>query len=424
MDFLQKEYKKSNKNQNHVFGKRIYLSRPESKLYPNRSPPPFNKLKSTSLIFDKLGESTRTEPSHDISDSCTQTSKTILQLANLESGNLTPDSLMSSPRSPKLFNTLNNQEVETKLEISLHHSDMPSNCTLDSSVNVEQPVVPQFMRKSSLQRYLNNNEPTKTIPLEDEVTKYTKPSLREAFLAKKQSNEASICHCRSRFLQQTSPLRNLPPESQKKTNKFLRSYSYVEENPNFLPEYMEEERKLPQVSRFTVKSIKEQVYSNRASPVKYYNLDNIESPRILTSHISRFEEIKSPYYSPRQNRSRRSTSFMSPTIASQQRNQQYMVETVKKLISPTRHGKSISPECNLTEIIDPKHIRNKKVPYIDQSKSHVEMRKPEKNSSSIKSRNHVETMEKTISAKTMFDEDLLNIDLLSLEIKTSEVFLN
>lgn len=68
---------------------------------------------------------------------------------------------------------------------------------------------------------------------------------------------------------------------------------------------------------------------------------------------------------------KRSLSFMSPTISSESKDQSLEIETIQKLISPTKKGRSLSPNNDMMGDVS-NNAPTKKVPYIDSSKASLD----------------------------------------------------
>lgn len=315
---------------------------------------------------------------NDLHDSGTQTSKTILQLANMEVvGTMSPDSLMSSPR----------------------------NC--DSLTNLEQDTLlyetPLKQHEFNRRQYLYNEK----TPTDDRNNK----SLIEMFLAKSNNKARSTCDCtpnnenRAKFLQQTSPLRYIS----KHTVLTLKSQSYIE--PNCRRDVEVEFETHPVRNRFVVKKVKEYTETDETKPVKYFCPKNIEDNRY---------PIEVDLYSPKINKeccsSKRGSSFMCPTISSENKNKLPEVQCLNKLISPTRRGRSYSPSEKRGES---KH----KIPYIDQSQESCVCKESgfaEPKMSVKKTEFQIPEIKVLNSRPSPFEEDLLKIDQLSLNM-SSEV---
>lgn len=295
------------------FGTRIYMSHPE-----NKRPSYYQEyLKSNIAIPVKETCSTslpnldKTDSTNKGADSYTQTSKTILQLAELESGYLSPDSLTSSP---------NKQTVKKKNQFT--------NPYLSCSENFDMSV--PYIRKRCVQDYLYECYDTKKTPREETCNSYQNASLTNTFLAKKHNEGTNLTYgYRSRFLQQTSPLRNLTSCSP--TSSF-KSQSYFE--PKTSSCHKAKKNVFP-VSRFTVKKLRNQeVVHDMPSLISWSKSEQIDEK---VNESGKSKNVK------KLSVNKRGTSFMSPTIASEQRNQQHLVKSFDRSMSPTKRGRSLSP---------------------------------------------------------------------------------
>lgn len=296
---------------------------------------------------------------NDVNDSGTQTSKTILQLAKMEmTDTLSPDSLMSSPRD----------------------SGSLTNFEEDASVD-EVPVKRHVYNR---RQYLYN---------ERTPTNERNKSLIEMFLAKS-NNKAPNIENKARFLQQTSPLRYISKES----SITLKSQSYVEPKSRITIDTRITRNK------FKIKNVKEYVEEDETKPVKYFCPDNSEPSKF---------PLDADLYSPKTKEcgsSKRGNSFMCPTISSENKNKLPEIQCLNKLISPTRRGRSYSPDERRG------FSKHRIIPYIDQSKESCAY----KDSGFVDNKKPATKTEIQILRKSPFEEDLLKIDQLSLNV-SSEV---
>lgn len=306
---------------------------------------------------------------HDLHDSGTQTSKTILELAKIEMTRreISPDSLMSSPPRDDFLSDFEDDEF------------------LD--VNEQKHV---FKRR----QYVGRDEATAR---GDDVKTTNSKSLIEMFLAKTKTKSGH--ENRARFLQQISPLRYIPKEDSSMT---LKSQSYIEPN------------------RFRVKTVKDcAVEKNDIKPVKYFTNGDCNKTEVAT--ITK----------------RANCNFMCPTISSENKNKLPEVQCLNKLISPPRRGRSYSPEEQRHVVVaaaappPPPIVENSnskhKIPYIDQSEESCVYMNRDKDSGFSDNKKIVgarKTDEIPIANPLLkpspFDEDLLKIDELSLNL-SSEV---
>lgn len=209
-------------------------------------------------------------------------------------------------------------------------------------------------------------------------------SLIEMFLMKsKQKTEPFGFENRTKFLQQISPLRYISKENSVRT---LKSQSYVEPKV--------------QTHRFKVKLVKDFVMeTDEIKPVEYFSGENKTES------------------SPRHN-----ASFMCPTISSENKNKLPQVQCISKLISPTRRGRSFSPEQKLST-----SESKRKIPYIDQSQQSSVYSKDrdsgfsDNKKSVITKKDEFEVVNPLLKSPP-FEEDLLKIDELSLNISSEVIY--
>ncbi|XP_030767623.1 uncharacterized protein LOC115891312 [Sitophilus oryzae] len=288
---------------------------------------PRNIFESTSFVWPshRNRNCSYRSNSESLRNSSTQTSKTVIALPVSDSPRMSPDSL-----SPK---------TEYNPDILCHQPVCASKSTFIEGGDVS------FSRKNCVLRYLHNRddeskEPDSTIELAGDSL--TKVYLEKNRLKQFDSGANRLNSTRSRFLQQTSPLRNL-------TSKFpleLKNQSTSLENTKAIIPI------LPSMTRFKVKNVKEKpIVPNPVKPVKYF----CEKDFSLNLNSNKITPRNKP------------CSFMSPTFSSEQKNKMRDIKTVTKLISPTRRGRSASPKANLQRA--PSVI--KKVPYIDKSSSSI-----------------------------------------------------
>lgn len=328
-----------------------------------------------------------------------------------------------------------------------------------------------FNRKAAINQFFEACQSPngyKTPTPEREET-YPKKSLMETFLSKSKNRDNSqhssektyVIHegsgsssgCdenKSKFLQQTSPLRHLI----KQDPNTLKSKSCVESyHPSYVSDFHKEDLKLPPENRFKVTNVRNKVAKDETKSVKYFcntalldvkeKQEKIDSPPCQSPC-----ETDSSRQSPRVfQQNKRSNSFMSPTFASEQRNQLREIKHVTGLISPTRRGRSSSPKVtNIVEKLSPRPAI--KIPYIDQSDQEIPVHDndiPISNESryckdpKVRYKGNGSQTTKLVNSlalrkarekgkiitpllnKPVFEEDLLRIDELSLDITTSEV---
>lgn len=283
---------------------------------------------------------------NDLHDSGTQTSKTILELAKME---------ISGDISPD--------------------SLMSTPC--DSLTNFDDEILPDVIEKTLPEKHIYKRKQAiynkETITTRNESNK----SLIEMFLAKSKTKNNTHDN-RAKFLQQMSPLRYIPKEN----DITLKSQSYVEPKEQ---------------SRFKIKNVRDFVIEkDETKPVRYFS--GYENKEIDDS-LSAKESTK-----------RETNNFMCPTISSENKNKLPEVQCLQKLISPTRRGRSYSPEEKRVPFIS-----KPKIPYIDQSEdSFACVIVRDKDSGFCDKK-----LNKT--SKPLFEEDLLKIDQISLNLSSEVV---
>lgn len=407
------ELRKVLKPQRHVFSNRVYLShcdeRPPCRHFQEHRygnlPTPENNVEMSKLkIFG---------------DSYTQTSKTILQLAKQQqSRDVSPDSLMQSPRdveptecgSPLVNISEDNYSLDGSVEEHTETFDLNnklSNPDLDNGPDchcldsiAEREKCSAFSRKVNI---LDFTRVSQRVVDNQEI--FPNMSLTETFLAKAKHKE-NESDKRSNFHRQNSPLKH----SHREHCKTLKSQSFVE---SYHPHVVQEN---PFITRFRLKSVRQKLAENDANPKNYLRKTSVDL------HVANGSgEGKSAQTSPERPRREQKSSFMSPTIASEQKNILPEVHHVHGLISPIRRGRSSSPK--VTNRVQLFNHDDAKVPYIDQSDASVQD-SSESGSSSKTVVNKIIASAKLIpplANRPIFDEDLLRIDELSLDITSSEV---
>ncbi|XP_018327660.1 uncharacterized protein LOC108738645 [Agrilus planipennis] len=320
-----------------------------------------SKLKtSISFISNELSYKSQSPRNYQKENICTQTSKTILELAKLENDGMSPDSLNNSPKHNQTgpeANIVNKEPVIDQADKGDH----------ESIVNKESTVA--FARKGYITRCTHKGAEVQVQTVETSQNPIVKYSLTEQFLSKKKSltnkSITSTSEHRSQFLQQTSPLRNLvtsnttmaPNKTIIPFNKDFRSQSFVE--PSGIPNYIGDESRFverPQASRFTIKRIKERRPSGeRSRHFKFRSSSNKGGSGNRTRNTSPNDRTK------------KSSNFMAPTLASEQKNRLPEVRTFTNLIPSPRRGRTLSPKRLAAEVIERIHnLPLQKVPYIDQ----------------------------------------------------------
>lgn len=408
------ELRKVLKPQRNVFSNRVYLSHCDEKLPCTR----FQDYRYGNL---QATENNTEMPKLKIfGDSYTQTSKTILQLAKQQqSRDVSPDSLMPSPREDVEPSECKNPLVNISEDIysldgsvedhteTFDLSNKPSNHNLNKGDEcrylesiAEREQYTGFTRKVNIldftrvsQRHVDNQEI------------FPNMSLTETFLAKAKHKE-NESDKKSNFLRQSSPLKHVHRDQCKplKSRSFVESY-----HPHVVPEN-------PFITRFRLKGVRQKLAENDANPNEYFHKTSVDL------HVPNDSgEGKSAQTSPERRRTEQKSSFMSPTIASEQKNILPEIHHVHGLISPIRRGRSSSPK--VTNRVQLFNHDEPKVPYIDQSDASAQD-SSESGSSSKTVVNKIIASAKLIpplANRPIFDEDLLRIDELSLDITSSEV---
>lgn len=312
----------------------------------------------------------------DLHDSGTQTSKTILELAKMEMAKISPDSLMSSPK------------------------DCDSLCNSEDDVSEEQPKQ-HACRTSFNRRQYVYNDATPTNDLNK--------SLIEMFLAKskvRSQDPPPDAEPKTRFLQQMSPLRYIPKHS----SLTLKSQSCVE-TKNDVSEFPTEQRSR---NRFKVKNVREFVENDETKPVKYFCPEAADAEK-----FPRDAELLTPRGKECCN-AKKGSSFMGPTISSENKNKLPEIQCLNKLISSPRRGRSYSPE-ERRGAVESYGDRKNKIPYIDQSEESLKDSSSDKNQAQKRDIQMADIkLNNPVPRTSVFEEDLLKIDQLSLNL-SSEV---
>lgn len=333
----------------------------------------------------------------EVKDSSTQTSKTIIQLAKIETGEMSPDSLSPTPRNCKPEYCSSNFE----------------NFTLEGSITDSASY--RFSRKNNIVQYfqsiedhgLDNKDASPTIS--SPAGEYPRKSLIETYLEKSR-NRANNVMPKSHESTSAEIIKYEQPNNQSNvimdeepasisTSHNFKSQSLIDAyHQNYLSPHVE--RVQPQYTRFTVKNIRERNHVN----IMYR--DTI------------YETSRAAY------RNRRSNSFMLPTVSSEQKSKIDEVRTIRKLISPTRRGRSISPNpnraSNKVEVFRPEPER---IPYIDQSRSEIFSHKtsPTKERKTLVERIKTPNKMSPVLPAADFQKDMMRIDRMSLTLLPSDV---
>ncbi|RZB40601.1 protein FAM179B-like, partial [Asbolus verrucosus] len=284
--------KNENINQKSIFSYNVYRTNNEQR----PSVPTTTNFKSTSassalwndpevLYVNEKVLKRRTRRKGILRESSTQTSKTILQLAQLEAGYMSPDSLTASPRDCGNYSMANcpysvsNRLSDYTLEGSCHEQD----CLFNTKRRERTP--PKFFDKPLTQTFLERNRNKILAKRFDAITCYKRESRSDPHTMKSRS--------------------------------FVGSYDH----PNYIQEPMEVKRRpmgSPKV-RFHRKSSK--------------SLDLPDN-----SFVRR--KSSSVCYVPQ-------NTFMCPTAASQIKSKMAEIQGTNSLIPAMRRGRSTSPKPSI-----------------------------------------------------------------------------
>lgn len=267
-------------------------------------------------------------------ENSTQTSKTTVAMVQTELDmRLSPDSL--SPKQGNRKPTIVNDKVIDMMESVLKVNELGSL---------------SFSRRSNVVQYLESCEQFQ------KQTLLSGNSLTKAFLARIRNRMGQTpCQLQS-HKQQNLVLNKSIPSPKEIASQKLKSQSYLESPERKESFFMKEAKsKTPtRSSRFVVTNVTEKIsVEDRTKSVKYY----------CRSRAS--DSVGTP------TRERRSTSFMSPTISSEQKDQSIDMKSIEKLISPIRRGRSLSPKKSV--VMNPEDPeKEKNVPYFDRSNHTLE----------------------------------------------------
>lgn len=386
---------------------KTFDSLPVSAFYQrgNEHNQPTNSLKACSLLSlvdkcdtdEKGGKIIYKNFNFDeVKDSSTQTSKTIIQLAKLEAGEMSPDSLSPTPRNHR----------HEHYNSSLEHFPLEEPSNDCSSLH--------FSRKNNIVQYLQSLEEPNVVENKNTcqqtgatVEGYPRKSLIETYLEKSRNrmnatlvrSHDSISGDMVKYIQPAQPpnvVIDEEPISISPGHNF-KSQSLVDDyHQNYLSPYGD--RVQPQYTRFTVKNVRERNHVNIMYRDTFY------------------ERTKAKL------RTKRSNTFMLPTLASEQKSKIGEVRAIKKLISPTRRGRSSSPNpiSNKVEIFPPEPVR---IPYVDQSTSEIFSRKtsPQKERKSLIESAKLRQKITPVLPPSDFERDMMRIDQMSLTLLPSDV---
>ncbi|KAI4459304.1 clasp [Holotrichia oblita] len=367
--------------------------------------PPSNSLNTCSLLSlvdkcdtdEKGGQIIYKNYNFDeVKDSSTQTSKTIIQLAKIETGEMSPDSLSPTPRNYNADYSSSNFE----------------NFTLDGSFDDYNSCKPST--KATVANYFQSLEQTNEIdkksvppPVVSVSGEYPRKSLIETYLEKSRHRMNNVSKSREstsreiiKYVQPNNPNSIHIDEEpiSMSTNHNFKSQSVVDNyHPTYLSPHLE--RRQPQYTRFTVKNIRERNHLN------------------ITYRDTIYESPKAAY------RNRRSNSFMLPTVSSEQKSKIDEVRNLRRLISPTRRGRSISPNPKASNRVEIFRLEAERIPYIDQSRSEIFRRRhsPTKERKSLIERAKTPPKISPVLPAADFKRDMMRIDQMSLTLLPSDV---
>lgn len=318
----------------------------------------------------------------------TQTSKTILQLAKIETGCISPDSLTTTPRQRNCSlenypysTTLNHRLSDFTLEGSCHEQD----CLFSkkNSPKKYNSIDPNQITQGDYHHRRALSPPQRLAPpvaRNHPESPRSYPPLIKTFLERNRTRKTENLELFTSYRRDWSK-----PGSASRSKSFIENYHH----PNYIRD--QENLKLPKVVPQKTVNFK----INRRSS-KSLNLPDNSFVRKKSSSICYQAQ----------------NTFMCPTASSQIKSKMPEIQSVNHLIPPTRRGRSTSPRASN----DTRRFEgSRKIPYIDQSKSDL--------SSATTIVNTVRNPEKAVArsplktAKTkqsVFEEDLLKIDDLSL----------
>ncbi|XP_031334614.1 uncharacterized protein LOC116164557 isoform X2 [Photinus pyralis] len=156
--------------------------------------------------------------------------------------------------------------------------------------------------------------------------------------------------CRTRFLRQTSPLRNL----QHCQDNSLKSESYLESRSGPLSSRQADVQQLSTSVANNGQNHSECYRSNSQLLEDGQENQGCSKTNRTTEWASR-NEIQG-------------TSFMLPTMSSERKNQQHLINSLSQLISPSRRAASVSPNSRASEMESFKEP----VPYFEQAQMATE----------------------------------------------------
>lgn len=332
----------------------------------------------------------------EVKDSCTQTSKTIIQLAKIETGEMSPDSLSPTPRNYNADYSSSNFE----------------NFTLDGSITDYNSC--RHSTKATVANYFKSLENANDIDKKDIAPpsvslggEYPRKSLIETYLEKSRHRMNNVSKSREstsrevmKYIQTNKPV-NIHIDEEPINMSAIHNFKSQSVIDNYHTTYLSPhlERIQPQYTRFTVKNIRNRNHLNITYRDTIY-----ESPKPAC-------------------RNRRSNSFMLPTVSSEQKSKIDEVRNIRKLISPTRRGRSISPNPNASNRVEVFRVEAERIPYIDQSNSEIFRRRqsPVKERKSLIERAKTPPKISPVLPAADFKRDMMRIDQMSLTLLPSDV---
>ncbi|XP_072395474.1 uncharacterized protein [Diabrotica undecimpunctata] len=266
---------------------------------------------------------------HIVKDLCTQTSKTLIpETSNFESAPdiLSPINRICKSNNP--FCTIDYVKHTTKEREELHNGLCHEGENRNINVRDESYVSPRtlaslpFDRSFNVVNFFKQGQPQQKALLSGTVLTRTYLEKNKNKLKKQHNLEME-------------PSLGIRPAN------MLKSQSYVEK-PYFCKIHKQPQRFYENSEVFENK--------NNKSPKNYF---------LKVSEVTQTEGKAKTY------------SFMSPTIASERKNQSLHIKTIERLISPTRLGRSITVKNNKTSRSrDSSYVH---VPVIDKHKESVQV---------------------------------------------------
>ncbi|XP_044761953.1 uncharacterized protein LOC123319159 isoform X2 [Coccinella septempunctata] len=260
-------------------------------------------LDRTPTFAKQLNE--KLEALKRLQDSSTQTSKTILQLAKIESECMSPDSLNQSPKNKTTI--LRNTDTQTSLE-AMESSEGYVSCDNDKVFELVEGRSSQPPPNSA-------NTDADAVQAENEEVQVTNTIYFDAGT----DTPPDLNHHQATTLIQSMRERCSTP--------FVETY-----HPNFVQE------------------------ADKSCSVTPSNL----SDRMETN--GRITNSSSVSSTPRSS-TKGKVTYMAPTISSENKNAQNVIRQLNQLFTTSKRGRSASPKCKANN----KEVRN--IPYVERSLS-------------------------------------------------------